>query len=382
MAGFISGLADQLGNVIDDKRATAAYAPLLDAVYGAQPQQQGGGFLSNLLGMGQGPVPATSPTGGAPDAQMPAPPGAMPVQAPGMGGGAPQIDRAAIMGLLSNPATREQGAALLMNGGRMPQGRNTLPADLQEYQFAQQQGFKGTFLDYQTALRQAGRSSTNVTVNSGAGENAFQKSFGETQAKRYSGLIEQGDQASGLLGDVEALRELGTQIETGKGAQAIASLGPYARALGIDIEGLEAAEAYNAVVARLAPRLRVPGSGAQSDFELQQFMRSLPSLGNTPGGNAVIANTLEGVAQNQRAAADIARSAGMGEITRQEADKRLQALPDPFTAWRQQNGRSPVQDSAVPAQQAAPAPTAVPSGVDPQVWQFMTPEERALWNSL
>ncbi|MDQ0303800.1 hypothetical protein [Ancylobacter polymorphus] len=377
MAGFLSGFADQLGNLVDERRAVSAYEPLLNAVYGGQPQQQSGGFLSNLLGGG---APRPAQAGGAQEAPMPAQGGMG--MAPGMGGGSPQIDRQAILGLLQRPETREQGVALLMNGGRLPQPRTNLPADVQEYQFALQQGFKGSFLDYQTALRKAGASSTSVTVNPAAGENAFQKSFGETQAKRYSGMIEQGDQANALLGDVAALRELGQQIQTGTGAQAIARLGPYAEALGINIQGLPAAQAYEAVVSRIAPRLRVPGSGAQSDFELQQFMRSLPSLGNTPEGNAVIANTLEGVAQNQRAAAEIARAAGMGEITRQEADRRLQALPDPFTAWRQQNNRSPVQESAPPAQRAPAAPGAVPPGVDPQVWQFMTPEERALWNSL
>lgn len=352
MAGFLSGFADQLGNLVDERRAVSAYEPLLNAVYGGQPQQQSGGFLSNLLG-GGAPQPAQAG-------------GAQPALAPGMGGGSPQIDRQAILGLLQRPETREQGVALLMNGGRLPQPRTNLPADVQEYQFALQQGFKGSFLDYQTALRKAGASSTSVTVNPAAGENAFQKSFGETQAKRYSGMIDQGDQANALLGDIAALRELGQQIQTGRGAQVIATLGPYAQALGINIDELSAAEAYNAVIARIAPRLRVPGSGAQSDFELQQFMRSLPSLGNTPQGNAVIANTLEGVANNQRAAAEIARQAGTGEITRQEADRRLQALPDPFTAWRQQYGRSPVQDSApqqAPAQGASQADSVPVGGI-------------------
>lgn len=350
MAGFISGLADQLGNVIDDKRATAAYAPLLDAVYGAQPQQQGGGFLSNLLGMGQGPVPATSPTAGAPDAQMPAPPGAMPVQAPGMGGGAPQIDRAAIMGLLSNPATREQGAALLMNGGRMPQAKSNLPADLQEYQFAQQQGYKGSFFDYQTDLKKAGRSSTNVTVNAAAGENEFQKTFGKGQAERYNTMIEQGDQANNMIGDIKTLQDIGTRIQTGAGAQTKLLLGPYAQALGIKIDDLPDLQAYQSVVSRLAPQMRVPGSGANSDFEARQFLLSLPTLGNTPGGNKLIEDTLLGIAQNKRAAGDIARQAGTGQITRQQADQMLQALPDPFTAFRQSGAATTPPPAGAPAQ--------------------------------
>jgi len=126
MVGFISGLADQLGNIVDERRAVSAYEPLLNAVYGGAPQQQSGGFLSNLLGMGQGATPGMT---GAPAAQMApsagAPAGSAPAMpasgmAQGMGSGAPQIDRAAVLGLLQRPETREQGVALLMNGGRMP----------------------------------------------------------------------------------------------------------------------------------------------------------------------------------------------------------------------------------------------------------------------
>lgn len=364
MVGFISGLADQLGNLVDERRAVSAYEPLLNAVYGGAPQQQSGGFLSNLLGMGQGSTPGMT---GAPTSQMApaagAPAGSAPAMpasgmAPGMGGGSPQLDRQAVLGLLSRPETREQGVALLMNGGRLPQPKSNLPSDVQEYQFALQQGFKGSFLDYQTQLRQAGRSSTNVTVNQAAGENAFQKTFGEGQAKRYNEMIEQGDQANNMIGDIKALQDIGTRIQTGAGAQARLMLGPYVQALGVKVDGLDDLQAYQAVVSRLAPQMRVPGSGANSDFEARQFLLSLPTLGNTPGGNKIIEDTLMGIAQNKRAAGDIARQAGTGQITRQQADQMLQALPDPFTAFRQSGA------SAAPAP-AAPAAPGVP---DAQGW--------------
>ena len=354
MVGFISGLADQLGNLVDERRAVSAYEPLLNAVYGGQPQQQSGGFLSNLLGGGT-MRPQAMPTGGAEPAGAPAQPASGMGMAPGMGGGSPQIDRQAILGLLQRPETREQGVALLMNGGRLPQAKSNLPADVQEYQFALQQGFKGSFIDYQTALRKAGASNTSVTVNPAAGENAFQKTFGEGQAKRYNEMIDQGDQANNMIGDIKALQDIGTRIQTGAGAQAKLLLGPYAQALGVTVDGLDDLQAYQAVVSRLAPQMRVPGSGANSDFEARQFLLSLPTLGNTPGGNKLIEDTLMGIAQNKRAAGDIARQAGTGQITRQQADQMLQALPDPFTAFRQ-SGAS-----------AAPAPAA-PGVPDAQGW--------------
>lgn len=376
MAGFLSGLADSWSKQLDERRGADAYAPLVAAVYGDQPQQQQtGGFLSQLLGFGQ-PQPPQPVAPGAEPPSVPAqagsgasvapatpggaasamPSGGLPVAGGMTGVGGGQIPREAILGLLARPETREQGVALLMNGGRLPQPRSNLPADVQEYQFALQQGFKGSFLDYQTQLKKAGASSTNVTVNPAAGENAFQKTFGEGQAKRYNEMIDQGDQANNMIGDIKALQDIGARIQTGAGAQARLMLGPYVQALGVKVDGLDDLQAYQAVVSRLAPQMRVPGSGANSDFEARQFLLSLPTLGNTPGGNKIIEDTLMGIAQNKRAAAEIARQAGTDEITRQEADRRLQALPDPFTAFRQSGAA------------AAPPPSAAPGVPDAQGW--------------
>lgn len=316
--GFLDSLIQGIGQNIDERQQAAAYEPLVNAVYGGQSAPQGGGFLSSLLGGGaanSAAMPAAMPAGGAPTTEA-APQGAQ------------QIDRGAILSMLRNPATRDQAVAILGNGGRLPQPKSTLPSDLQEYQFAQSQGFKGSFLDYQTALKRAGASSTSVTVNPAAGENAFQKTFGEGQAKRYNDMIEQGDQANSMIGDINALRDIGSRIETGGGAQMKLALGPYARMVGIDIKDLSDLEAYQAIVSRLAPQMRIPGSGANSDYEGQQFLMSLPSISKTPEGNKIVQDTLMGIAQNKRAAGQIARQAGMGEISRQEADRQLQALPD------------------------------------------------------
>ncbi len=77
------------------------------------------------------------------------------------------------------------------------------------------------------------------------------------------------------------------------------------------------------------------GSGAQSDLELKNFLKSLPSLGNTPEGNAMAATTLKGLQENKVLAAEIASKALNGEITRPEADKQLRNLPDPMTNFRE-----------------------------------------------
>ena len=81
----------------------------------------------------------------------------------------------------------------------------------------------------------------------------------------------------------------------------------------------------------------------------------------------VVGNNAGGIGQ---AAAKIASDAIRGDITRQEAEKRLQELPDPLTLWKKSQANGGTQ----PADVGPP-----PAGIDPSTWKFMTPEERALW---
>jgi hypothetical protein len=161
---------------------------------------------------------------------------------------------------------------------------------------------------------------------------------GEPRAERFNEYADQGYAASQTIGQIDELRRLGTLIETGKGTEAKARIGPYAEMLGVDIEGLGEAQAYEAIVARIAPTLRVPGSGATSDFEMQMFLRSLPAIGNTPEGNALIQDTLQALAEHKQMAGDIASQALAGELDPRQAERMIQQLPDPMKAWRDKYG--------------------------------------------
>lgn len=205
--------------------------------------------------------------------------------------------------------------------------------EIKEYNLAKRQGFTGSFVDFKTAIKKAG--ATNVVTNVEKGENAFAKTAGETQAKRFDELAEGGQQAKQMISDIDTLTELGKNIGTGKGAEFKAKVGPYAEALGVPIKNLPDIQAYEAIVNRVAPSLRVKGSGAQSDLELKNFLKSLPSLGNTPEGNALAGATIKGLQENKVRAAEIASKALNGEITRPEADKQLRELPDPMTNYRE-----------------------------------------------
>jgi hypothetical protein len=172
-----------------------------------------------------------------------------------------------------------------------------------------------------------------VTVNTGENTSAFTKKADELAAGRMSEIVTAGQGAQSFMGDINTLAEIGKTLQTGKRAEAMAMVGPFAEAIGIDVEGLGEAEAYEAIISRMAPAMRIPGSGASSDFDAKQFLRSLPALGNSPEGNAIIEQTFTAIQQTKMAAMDIANRALSGEISWNEADKQIANLGDPFTAF-------------------------------------------------
>lgn len=183
-----------------------------------------------------------------------------------------------------------------------------------------------------------------ITVDQ-RGESAFTTSAAKLNAERYNKLVEGGFEAQSMVADLSALRDIGSRITTGKTAQIKQALGPYAEMVGVKIDDLDDLQAYQSIVSRMAPRMRVAGSGATSDFEMRQFLQALPTLGNTPQGNEIIANTLESLQQHRMAAADIGSRALAGELTPREAEKMIRELPNPLELWKKSRGQLPSANS-------------------------------------
>lgn len=211
--------------------------------------------------------------------------------------------------------------------------------EIREYNLAVRQGETRNFTDWKAALKREGAPKTITNVDT-RGETKFAEAVGKNQAERFDKIVQAGADAKGMIANLQALRDIGSRITTGKTAQYKAALGPYAEMVGVKIDGLDDLQAYEAIVARLAPQMRVAGSGATSDFEMQQFLKALPSLGRAPGGNELISRTLDALSEHKVAAAEIASRAMSGEITPKEAEKLLRALPDPLTLWKQSRGKT------------------------------------------
>lgn len=170
-------------------------------------------------------------------------------------------------------------------------------------------------------------------------ESSFSNKSGGLQAERFNELVKGGMEAQGLIADINNLREIGGRLQTGKTTEIKGALGPYVEALGIKVDGLDDIQAYNAIVSRLAPRMRVAGSGATSDFEMQTFLKGLPGVARTPGGNELISQTLEMIQEHRIKAAEIGSRAMAGEISPRDAEKELRALPDPLALWKKSRGQ-------------------------------------------
>lgn len=210
-----------------------------------------------------------------------------------------------------------------------------------------------------------------ITINTGENGSEFTKEGEKSANTRLNEIIAGGQSASTMLGDVQQLADLGRQIGTGKIAEVKAALGPYAEAFGIDISKQGEAEAYKAIIARMAPNMRPAGSGATSDFDANQFLQSLPRLGNSPEGNQIITDTFTALSQNKMQAAEIAAQAYLpkdqGGITWQEAEKQIRRLPNPYERFKAMRGQLP-QPAATSAPAEAPVtmPSQMPAQTAPQ----------------
>lgn len=192
-----------------------------------------------------------------------------------------------------------------------------------------------------------GPAGTKITNNVGDAENSFAKEAGKVTANRFNELVADGQKSKQMMSDMNTLLDLGKGIGTGKGAQLKAVLGPYANAAGINVEGLSDIQAYEAIVNRVAPTLRVAGSGAQSDYELKNFLKSIPSLGNTQEGNELATAVMTGLTQNKVQAAEIASRALAGEISRADAERQLRDLPDPMQPYKDYKQRKANVDELI-----------------------------------
>ena len=174
------------------------------------------------------------------------------------------------------------------------------------------------------------KSGTSVNIDQKS-EGEFSKEAGKGIAKRFLAISEEGDSGRADLGSIAQLRALGGAIDNSTLPALRARLAEYGVKIGDDVPALEA---FNSLIDKLTPQQRVPGAGATSDFDAKMFKGSLPSLMQTPDGRNLVMGTLEGLAQDKIARAEIAERSLSGELKPGEAVKELRKLQSPNIAFK------------------------------------------------
>lgn len=239
--------------------------------------------------------------------------------------------------------------------------------DVQEYQFYEK--FERDAgrqplgpLDWEKERRKAGAQSTTVNNNMKT-EGEFEKEAAKKQAEFFSNLADEGLNARG---DIEVINQLDEFLK-GQGG-AVTGLSGALSKWGIPFEGADDLQAADALINKLVPTQRAPGSGTMSDRDVQLFKDSLPSLWNQPGGNEKIIGVMRGMAEYKSRQGEIADMVLNGDMTRQEGRRALRELPNPLEEFRK------AQKDAKEADEAdKPQNNAEPAG-DPD-FQNMTDEE-------
>lgn len=180
-------------------------------------------------------------------------------------------------------------------------GKADTTDDIKEYNLAKQQGFKGTFPEYQIALKRAGANQN--TINMPPMEKAYDQAVGKEFAEQNTAIIKAAQAAQGKIGTLDRLGQLlaDPKVYTGTGADTVLQAKRLAKSVGIDVGDVGGAEAIKAIGNQFALELRNPAGGAGmpgalSDKDREFLQASVPGLQQTPEGNSKIIEYMKRVA--------------------------------------------------------------------------------------
>jgi hypothetical protein len=190
-------------------------------------------------------------------------------------------------------------------------------------------------LEWEQAQRKAGA----TTVNNNMGESdKFYEKLDQKNAEMFATLSDGGMQARGKMGQIDRLEGLFANVPQGieGGLKKIA--GDYGIPIG---KGTSDIQAASALLERMVPEQRAPGTGPMSDADIKMFRGSLPSIINQPGGNQLIFQTLRGIAEYEMQMGEISDLVADRSITPAEGRKRIRELKNPLANYKVPEGTTP-----------------------------------------
>lgn len=198
-------------------------------------------------------------------------------------------------------------------------------------------------LEWEQAQRKASASST--TVNMGESDK-FYENLDKKNAETFASLSDTGMQARSKIAQIDRLEGLMANAPQG----AVGALKQAAGEWGIATEGLSDIQASTALLEKMVPEQRAPGSGPMSDADIKMFRASLPRVINQPGGNQLIFGTMRGIAEYEMKMGEIADKVANREMkadgkvyTPADARRDIANLENPLSNYRVPSGPTPNQ---------------------------------------
>lgn len=187
-------------------------------------------------------------------------------------------------------------------------------AGMQNYQYLLSQG-----VDPKVAMERAfGGGGTTINMPAAAGaESDLYEALNKRMGEQFAGFLTAGATSAAALQDLDVLQELAPLSPAGPVTGRLAEMFP---------EVSDVAALRQSIITRVAPTLRVEGSGSTSDVEYAGMLRSLGSLRNTPEANQAIIGLMQDKARFNVERANIVRNLQAGQIDPQEANRQIAEL--------------------------------------------------------
>ena len=148
-------------------------------------------------------------------------------------------------------------------------------------------------------------------------DDILRKQMMKDQGESFNAMMVAGSAAANAAADLQTLQELAPLAPTGPLAGRFAEAFPEFN----DVSALR-----QSIINRIAPTLRVEGSGATSDLEFKAMVNSLGSLKNTPEANMAIIAVMQAKAEMNIKKKSIIREYSRKGITFEQAIGQLEQV--------------------------------------------------------
>jgi hypothetical protein len=245
----------------------------------------------------------------------------------GMIGQTPPLDRNQLLSQILNPDLPPdlREAAVEAFKVTAPTEPKTAPGIVGEFQAATASGLIPATTTLPEYIQMKKPPAPSATAIAGGPKDTFFEEVSKAQAKDFVALEKSGREAISKARDINRLDNLLSKIETGGPAAFKQAAGNF----GINTKDLTEIQAAQAIINKLVPAQRPPGSGTMSDADLALYKESLPRIINQPGANKEIIRSMKEINDYLIEEGKIAAEVTARRITREEGTRRIFALGNP-----------------------------------------------------